>query len=135
MVRDDDCYNPYESEYLRQRDSSYKVKNLVFVGVESNPDFHRCPHCFKKWRLEIRDDGKGNKVGVCIRCCGKTYQLVQQQQQQNKLSQKYGEAPSKPILISQKSKISKPRKQIESANDELSDEDISDLRKSGINVS
>jgi hypothetical protein len=48
---------------------------------------------------------------------------------------KHGETQNTPILKSQKSKASKPRKQIGSVNDELSDEDISNLRKSGINVS
>ena len=127
----DDMYDR-ESSHEQYRRDRYKIKNLVFFGTESSRDFPRCTTCLEQWRLDIKDDGKGNKVAVCVRGCGRTYPL-QQEQKQSKLNLKHGETQNAPILISQKSK-KKDKPKFDSVNNELDDDSKKELRDMGYRI-
>ena len=66
------------------------------------------------------------------RNCGKSYDIsdIDNQQKETKLGMKHGETRSQPMLISQKSK-EKRKPKFDSVNNDLTEEDKSDIRQSG----
>jgi hypothetical protein len=130
--------NDPDSPYYQYKRNRYKINNLTWNASNSNTEKLFCKPCYSSGlgRL-IPSPQPDEKDKLYCRNCGKSYNIfdIDNQQKETKLGMKHGETQDTPILKSQKSKAAKPRKQIGSVNDVLSDEDLSDLRKSGINVS
>jgi len=126
-----------ESPYLAAKRQRFRVTNLVGFGSETKRN-EFCLPCYNSGLGRLIPSPKPDQKDMLYcRNCGTSYNNsdIDEQQKETKLGLKHGEGQSKTFMISKKSKGSKPRKQVGSVNDELTDEDISDLRSSGINVS
>ncbi len=127
----------YDLDGRRKEDTRVKVSNLAFPsGSDSSRDFPRCLHCIDQPRLQLSKDTNGNRIGVCVKSCGQTFQLEEKPNEETGRKHYVAKYPTttKSFIASQGDK-NKKRKQIGSANDALTEEDVDDLRKSGINVS
>jgi uncharacterized Zn finger protein (UPF0148 family) len=119
-----------DSPYQQMRRDRYKINNLVNFGSETTSNKNDwCPSLVCKVRLVV------NREGI-IQCpeCGRIITKEQQFHKQEQLKLQQNTGTRKSFVISQ-STNSKQRKQIGSTNDSLTDEDVSDLRNMGINVS
>lgn len=120
-----------DSPYLAMKRDKYRINNLVGFGSETTNKNDWCPSNVCKVRLVVNRDG-------LIQCpeCGRnvTKEQQQQKQEQKELKLQQNAGTPKSFVISQSVKT-KTRKQIGSVNDSLTDEDVSDLRNMGINIS
>jgi uncharacterized protein YbaR (Trm112 family) len=124
-----------DSPYLAARNNRFKINNLVGFGqIEKKNQW--CIPCYSSGlgRL-ISSPKEGEEDMLYCRNCGKSYSIDDINKTKPTQNLAKPQQTSRPILISQKSKAAKPRKQVGSVNDELTDEDIGDLRSSGIEPS
>jgi uncharacterized C2H2 Zn-finger protein len=117
------------SDYAKRRDDRTKINNLIGFGSESSQDFHRCPTCIEHWRLEIVNSPDGKRMGKCIRGCGNLFNL-QKDEERPKNASRFGNKTSSFIITKDKSKDKKKSK-FDTPNNELTDEDLRDIRNSG----
>ena len=128
--------NDPESPYYQYKRNRYKINNLTWKPSYTEKLW--CKPCYSSGLGRLIPSPKADeKDKLYCRNCGRSYNIsdIDNQQQQEKKLSAVSPKSSGPIIISKKTKGSKPRKQVGSVNDELTDEDISDLRSSGINVS
>jgi hypothetical protein len=120
----------YSSEYTRNRDNRTKINNLIGFGAEKSQDFPRCPTCIEHWRLEIVNSPDGKKQGKCIRGCGNLFDL-QNNEERPKNTSRFGSKSQSFIITKDKDKNTKRKAKFDSPNNELTDEDLRDIRNSG----
>ena len=118
------------SDYAKRRDDRTRINNLIGFGAEKSQDFHRCPTCIEHWRLEIVNSPDGKKQGKCVRGCGQLFDL-QKDEERPKNTSRFGSKSKSFIVSKDKDKNTKRKAKFDSPNNELSDEDLRDIRNSG----
>ena len=110
--------NDPDSPYYQYKRNRFKVNNLTWNSSYTEKLF--CKPCYSSGLGRLIPSPKADeKDNLYCRNCGKSYDIsdIDDQQKETKLGMKHGETQNTPILKSQKSKASKPRKQIGSVND------------------
>jgi hypothetical protein len=125
----------YDLDGRRKSDNRAKINNMT-GGSDAGRDFARCPSCIDQPRLQIQKDANGNRIGVCVKSCGQTFQLDQVRNEETGGKHYVAKYPAitKSFIASQGDK-NKQRKQIGSINDELDADTLKDLSDMGVNVS
>jgi hypothetical protein len=123
--------NNHNSEYEQYKQNRRKINVNLFSGNSNGAPLARCRVCLP-FRLDVRDGPKG-KEGFCNHC-GNTFQLTENHDVSaggSKYVARFGTASGKmnSFIISKERKGSKPRRQIGSVNESLSQEDIDDIRR------
>jgi hypothetical protein len=121
----------YDIDGRRKEDTRIKVNNMTFPSGRSGQDFPRCLHCIDKPRLQIQKDTNGNRVGVCVKSCGQTFQLEEKPNEETGGKHYVAKYPTnkKDFIISQPDK-NKKKPKFDTPNAQLTEEDVDDIRKS-----
>lgn len=131
----DDGYN-CESPYAQMKRDRYKINNLVGFGSEiKNNEF--CIPCYYSGLGRLIPSPKTEEKGTLYcRNCGKSYSIDDIPKTTKPTSLKSLNKPqqtSRPFVISQKRK-GKDKPKFDSPNNELTEDDLKDLRSMGYRV-
>ena len=129
----DDGYDP-ESPYAQMKRDRYKINNLVGFGSETRKN-EWCLQCYSSGLGRLIPSPKSDeKDKLYCRNCGKSYGMdeidkrTKTTRNLNKPQQTSG-----PFVISQKRK-GKDKRKCDSPNNELTEDDLKDLRSMGYRV-
>jgi hypothetical protein len=123
--------NDPESPYYQYKRNRYKINNLTWKPSYSEKLW--CKPCYSSGLGRLIPSPKADeKDKLYCRNRGKSCDIsdIDNQQKETKLGMKHGETRSQPMLISQKSK-EKRKPKFDSVNNDLTEEDKSDIRQSG----
>jgi uncharacterized protein YbaR (Trm112 family) len=133
----DDGYYSYDrdSPYLATKNNRFKINNLTWTSSYAEKSW--CKPCYSSGLGRLIPSPKADeKDKLYCRNCGKSYNIsdIDKQQQEQKNLTATSAKSSGPIVISQKSKNKRDKPKFDIVNNELTDEDLEDLRGLGFRI-